>query len=327
MKPTLFIVIAFCAGASLLLGSTPAHAGTSQPPIPVFPAAGPLAPPAEAIVDSKDPSMSCGSWYLQSAYGGTWTTDSTWWEYHCREPGQHIPEDPGPTDYFYWEGSQSVFYGQWDWQNVGLWSWCSFWWDEPTGAWYDPWGCLDEPPTASFSYSCSGLVCDFDGSASSDNDGTIVAYNWSFDDGTLSTGSVVQHTFAYAGTYEVSLDVTDDVGWHDSTSTYVTVTAAAPNAAPAAALTMSCGDLSCSFDGRGSSDADGMIRSHAWDFGDGAEGSGPTAQHVYARSGSYVVTLTVTDDDGATGTASQSVVVRANAPPVAATSSACDGLS
>ncbi len=57
-----------------------------------------------------------------------------------------------------------------------------------------------------------------------------------------------------------------------------------------------------SFDGSQSSDADGSIVSYAWTFGDGATGSGVTTTHSYASTGSFTVTLTVTDDDGATDT-------------------------
>ncbi|HEV2813084.1 MAG TPA: S8 family serine peptidase [Solirubrobacteraceae bacterium] len=70
-----------------------------------------------------------------------------------------------------------------------------------------------------------------------------------------------------------------------------------------------------SFDGSGSSDADGTVASYAWDFGDGTTASGATATHAYDWPGTYAVKLTVTDDDGATGTATQSFVVRDEAAP------------
>jgi PKD repeat protein len=325
MKIRLLVMAALCAGFALALGAQGARAVTSQPPIAVLPAAGPTAPPADAIVDSRHTNMSCGSWYRQSAYGDTWETGSTWWEYRCAEPGMHYPEDPGPTDYYYWSGSQSVLYGQWDWQNVSWWTWCSFWWDAATDRWYDPWGCWDEPPSASFVYTCSGLSCDFDGGASGDPDGTIVAYDWSFDDGMLGTGVSLPHTFPSAGTYDVYLTVTDDVGWQGVTWMPVTVTL--PNGRPNGAFTFSCSGLSCTVEGGTSTDNDGTIVSYAWDFGDATTGSGTSAHHAYAQPGSYTVTLTVTDDVGATDTVSHIVVVTANAPPTAAFSSVCNGLT
>jgi len=61
--------------------------------------------------------------------------------------------------------------------------------------------------------------------------------------------------------------------------------------------------LSVHFDGSASSDPDGTITAYAWDFGDGNHGSGATADHTYTTAGNYTVTLTVTDNQGATGTA------------------------
>jgi len=81
------------------------------------------------------------------------------------------------------------------------------------------------------------------------------------------------------------------------------------NSAPTASFTLVCSGLGCEFDGTGSSDSDGTIASHAWDFGDGGTGSGVTVSHTYASGGTYTVTLTVTDDDGAMDTESQSVSV------------------
>ena len=84
------------------------------------------------------------------------------------------------------------------------------------------------------------------------------------------------------------------------------------NAAPTAAFTPNCTDLSCTFTD-GSSDTDGTIASWSWDFGDGSGSSAQSPSHTYAADGTYTVTLTVTDDGGATGTTSQSVTVAAPA--------------
>jgi PKD repeat protein len=81
------------------------------------------------------------------------------------------------------------------------------------------------------------------------------------------------------------------------------------NNPPTASFTFNCTDLSCSFDGSGSSDPDGTIQSYAWTFGDGDTGSGATVNHTYAGGGTYTVTLTVTDDDNAQDSDSQSVTV------------------
>jgi PKD repeat protein len=85
--------------------------------------------------------------------------------------------------------------------------------------------------------------------------------------------------------------------------------APAPNQPPTAAFTSSCTDLNCSFDASGSSDPDGTIASYAWTFGDGQTGSGKNTTHGFPATGTYSVTLTVTDDKGATANVSHSVSV------------------
>ena len=72
--------------------------------------------------------------------------------------------------------------------------------------------------------------------------------------------------------------------------------------------------LNVAFDGGASSDADGSIVSHAWNFGDGATASGVTTSHSYATAGSYVARLTVTDNLGAMNSITTTIQVTANLP-------------
>jgi chitodextrinase len=319
--------------ASLVLGAVrdaeaviteplPADAPLAPPPIPTLPAAGDTPPPADVIADPVEPGAVCGGWYQQSSYAGAWSTSSTWWEYQCRH---EYPQcvgmcnaDWGPyvwIDYFYWDGSNPVFYGEFfgDFYFNSMWSasGCSYWWDAPTSQWYLIQCPPEEPgnqqPTASVASSCSDLSCGLDGSGSSDSDGTIVAYEWVFGDGTAASGVAVQHAYAQPGTYVVTLTVTDDAGASDSDSTTVAVTA--PNLAPTAAFTHSCSGLSCAFNGSGSTDSDGAIVGYEWVFGDGTTASGVAVQHTYAQPGSYTVTLTVTDDDGSLDIESKAVAL------------------
>jgi len=104
-----------------------------------------------------------------------------------------------------------------------------------------------------------------------------------------------------------------------------------PNAAPTAAFTSTPTGLGVAFDGRTSVDRDGTIASYGWDFGDGsAPASGATPSHTYAAGGTYTVTLTVTDDQGAVGTSTATVTVtapRVNAAPTASFTSVVDHLA
>ena len=79
------------------------------------------------------------------------------------------------------------------------------------------------PPQAVAAVSCSGLTCSFNGSASSDADGTIVSHVWTFGDGTQASGPVVTHTYTSGGVFQISLRVTDNGGAIGITYTSVTV--------------------------------------------------------------------------------------------------------
>jgi len=71
-----------------------------------------------------------------------------------------------------------------------------------------------------------------------------------------------------------------------------------------------------SFNASDSYDLDGSIASYFWDFGDGTNTTGVTANHTYIDNGVYIVTLTVTDDRGATDSTNATKTVL-NRPPIA----------
>jgi PKD repeat protein len=90
-------------------------------------------------------------------------------------------------------------------------------------------------PVSSFAAAASELVVAFDGSGSSDADGTVASYAWDFGDGTAAgTGQKVSHTYEKAGAYTVRLTVTDDAGATGESSRSVTASQAPAGALPLA---------------------------------------------------------------------------------------------
>ncbi len=82
------------------------------------------------------------------------------------------------------------------------------------------------------------------------------------------------------------------------------------NVAPVADFSASCAGLTCAFTDL-SSDSDGTIAGRSWTFGDGTTSSATNPTHAYSAGGTYNVTLTVTDDDGATHSRSRTVTATA----------------
>lgn len=93
-----------------------------------------------------------------------------------------------------------------------------------------------------------------------------------------------------------------------------TVTATA-NAAPTAAITLTPSGLSVTASAAGSGDSDGTISSYKWTMGDGTTLTGASVNHTYAAGATYTVSLTVTDNDGATGSSTKDVTVTAPVDP------------
>jgi subtilisin family serine protease len=142
------------------------------------------------------------------------------------------------------------------------------------------------PPVARFTSTCTGLACSFDGGSSSADAGAT--FDWTFGDGSTfssTTSRSASRTYGAAGTYPVTLTVTNPDKQVGSVSHDVTVAAVVNSTAR---FGKSCSSRTCTFNASTSSNA----TSFAWNFGDGSTATGVSASHRFARNRSYTVTLT-----------------------------------
>ena len=179
------------------------------------------------------------------------------------------------------------------------------------------------PPTANFAFTCVDLVCDFK-STSTDQDvgDAVLSHSWAFGDASgAGTTKDVSHTYTSAGTYSVTLRVTDKSEVTSTVVKQVTVTAPPPvvAAAPHASFTVSCLSLDCTFTDTSTYDPGSVFQSRVWDFGDNVTltetnlaSTQVTHQYSATTLTSFTAKLTVTDAAGAPSTSSQNISV---APP------------
>jgi PKD repeat protein len=174
------------------------------------------------------------------------------------------------------------------------------------------------PPTAGFTHTCTLADCSFTSTSADVAPGTITTYAWTFGDG--GTADVSNPSHSYAATaptdFTVTLTVTDNGGATDVETQTITVTPV--NTPPTAGFTYSCNATVCSFTSTSTDLAPGTIATYAWTFGDGghAEVSNPLHSYAVTAPRDFTVSLTVTDNEGATDVETQTVSV-APAPPTA----------
>ncbi len=161
----------------------------------------------------------------------------------------------------------------------------------------------------------------FDGSGSSDTTSDLesLRYLWDFGDGNLTGWGVypkMKHNYTMMGNYTARLYVKDDDEAVDSIAKLVSI----QNVKPTAVIDINKIELEIDeivqFNGGSSIDTRSDIGGlkFAWDFGDSQVASGIMATHSYENDGKYLVTLTVTDDDGAKDIATETLTVQ-NSPP------------
>jgi large repetitive protein len=179
----------------------------------------------------------------------------------------------------------------------------------------------NRPPVADFNWDCPSLECRFrDNSTDPDGNGTIASWRWDFGDPASGVNNTSgernpSHQYSGSGPYTVTLTVTDNAGASSTASTSSVRPKAPENKAPHAEFGVSCPnqDLTCTF-ADNSRDDDGSVTGWRWDFGDGQifQGQNPPP-HLYSTGQTYHVTLTVTDNGGATD--SKTHDAKPKAPP------------
>jgi PGF-CTERM protein len=128
----------------------------------------------------------------------------------------------------------------------------------------------------------------------SESEGTDLAYNWTFDDGTNATGETVEHAYDATGTYNVTLTVANESA-SDADRIAVSVVELIEAEITAQRTSAAVGDL-IEFDAYNTTSENRTANvTYEWDFGDGTTGTGEVNANEYDTAGTYTVTLTATD--------------------------------
>ena len=198
---------------------------------------------------------------------------------------------------------------------------------------------MPKVPVAIIDYQCTELICSFNGLRSLDGYATISRYSWDFGDGHTAEGPSAIHSYATAGTYPVSLTVTNTNLVSGSGVRSVTVPflpPPPPNIAPSVALISpvsggSFADPATVSVAATASDPDGTISSVRFYVGNTLIGTATVAPFAIPSAitlarGTYLLTAIATDNGGLT-TTSAGVTIDVLTPPLASFTSACVGLT
>jgi chitodextrinase len=180
----------------------------------------------------------------------------------------------------------------------------------------------NQNPVASFTYSCMarvpppGFNCTLNGSTSSDPDGSVTAWSWTAPSKPTKSGVTTSYVYPTAGNYSVTLTVTDNNGGTNSkTQTIVVGTTPPPNQNPVANFTINCVPRvpnvgsDCTFNGSSSTDPDGTVVSYFWSTPGRPSKSGVIVVYPFPAGSTPTVTLTVSDNIGATNSKTVQITV------------------
>jgi PKD repeat protein len=183
-------------------------------------------------------------------------------------------------------------------------------------------GGQNQPPNAEITSPSNGQNFDvyetvyFDGASSTDPEEDPLSYHWDFGDDNSSDQPLTEHEYASTGSYRVTLTVND--GMYNDSARIVIFVDNNPPIADAGEDQETFAGQEIIFDGSNSTDPDplGRIDNWTWNFDNGDMGYGEIVAYTYKQRNTYTVTLTVRDNDNATGSDSAVIAVY-NAKPVA----------
>ncbi|HLA72999.1 MAG TPA: DNA/RNA non-specific endonuclease [Steroidobacteraceae bacterium] len=181
-----------------------------------------------------------------------------------------------------------------------------------------------QPPIAGITGPATlneGDTANYSAASSIDPNGSIASYLWDFGDGTTASGVSVTHTFAQDGTHVVSLLVTDNDGLTDTATFTVDVANVAPVVGALPNATLNAGGAYTAAGSFVDPGADNWTATVNW--GDGSSpsqsalgGHDFSLVHVYGTAGTYIVAVTIADDD-TSSSVTNTVTVNAVSPVLA----------
>ena len=152
---------------------------------------------------------------------------------------------------------------------------------------------ISSQPTALFTVGQTSGCAPFTVTFTNQSSANSTGFAWSFPGGSPATSTEMNPTVTYAtaGSYDVSLTVTNAAGSDEQMQTNLIDVGSAPSPD----FTAQVNDQTVQFTYTGTA-----ATSYAWTFGDGNTATGPNPSHTYATDGNYVVTVTATNECGST---------------------------